>query len=557
MDDTASGLIDQDGRPIPRSVIASMRQEISGTDAIDGRPPFSGHFATRMRPELLGGIIRAADSGSSLEWRIVQEEIEELYPHYHAVLSKRRRQVCQLPITVSPAADDPESKKHAEFVEDWLETGVLQDALFDITDAIGKGASVSEIVWETAADCVRPKGIIFREARFFEISWHDGETIWLRTGAAKADRETMGGFAELAPHKFIQHRHKSKSGLTIRAGLTRSVAFLWMYAMFTLRDWALFTQSYGMPIRVGRYGPEASQSDRNILWRAVSSIAGDVAAIIPKSMEIEFSKDTDRRAGSELYEKRLDWLDRTVSKVVLGGTAGTDAIAGGHAVGRQHRAVEQDIERFDAGLLSTTLLRQVVHPSVAFTFGPQLRYPILHIGQPDQVPLNEFTQGVAAFVPLGLKVRAREVRERLGLTAPEPQDELLSNPAAAADAAGGGAGKLLRVAIPDDPDSDMQSRRFLGRLLSLQAEQSPELVERLADRLAGDAAGALAGMTETVRHAFDQASDMRDLAHRLSRLDLPQKAFAEAMARGMALAHLAGQAELLAEAGIVSPSGWK
>jgi phage gp29-like protein len=544
MTDDVTGLLDQFGRPVPRSVVAAMRAEISNTDAIDGRPPFSGHFAARMRPELLGAVIRAADNGSSLEWRIVQEEIEELYPHYHAVLSKRRRGVCQLPITVRPASDDAAHQAHAEFVTDWLETGVLQDALFDITDAIGKGASVSEIMWETAPGRVRPSRMCFREARFFEISWKDGETIWLRT-SSKPDLETMGGFAELAPHKFVQHRHKSKSGLTIRAGLTRSVAFLWMYAMFTLRDWALFTQAYGMPIRVGRYGPEASAADKSVLWRAVSSVAGDVAAMIPKSMEIEFTKDTDRRAGSELYERRLDWLDRTVSKVVLGGTAGTDATPGSHAAGRTHRAVEQDVERFDAMLLGNTITRQLVAPMVAFTFGPQAHYPVLVIGQPDQVPLAEFTQGVAAFVPLGLKVRAREVRERLGLTAPEPADELLAPAAAPA------AGKLPPSGSPGDPDADMQTgRQVLGRLLTLQAEQSPELVERLTDRLAGEAAGALAGMTGAVRHAIEAATDMHDLAHRLSRLDLPRPAFAEALARGLALAHLAGQADLLAEAGL-------
>jgi phage gp29-like protein len=549
MAEEMSGLLDADGRPIPRSVLAQMRAEISGTDAIEGRPPFAGHFATRMRPELLGGIIRAADNGSSLEWRIVQEEIEEMYPHYHAVLSKRRRGVCQLPITARPASDDAEHVKHAAFVTDWLKTGVLESALFDITDAIGKGGSVTEIVWETKPGCVRPKELLFREWRFFELSWRDGDTIWLRTGAANASSETLGGFADLAPHKFIQHRHKAKSGLTIRAGLTRIVAFLWMYSMFTLRDWALFTQAYGMPIRLGRYGPEASQTDKSILWRAVSSIAGDVAAMIPKSMEVEFPTIADRKGGSELYEKRLDWLDRTVSKVVLGGTAGTDAIAGGHAVGKEHRDVEQDVERFDAGKLSNTLTRQVIQSMIAFTFGPQEAYPILHIGQPDQVPLNEFIQGAAAMIPLGLKVRADDVRERLGLAAPEGDDEVLAPPAPAA--APGAAGKLLPAVKPDDATADMQTaRRYLGRLITLQAEAAPELVEQLTARVAGEAAGALAGMTGAVRHAFDQATDLHDLAHRLSRLELPQKEFAEAMARGMALAQIVGQADLLDEIGV-------
>ena len=527
-------LLDQFGDPVSRAVIGKMREEIAGTDAIQGRPPFSGHLAARMRPERLGAVIRAADNGNSYEWQIVAEEIEELFPHYYAVLSKRRRAVCQLPITVRAAGDDAESGRHAEFVTDWLETGILAEALFDITDAIGKGASVTEIIWETAPGRVRPAKLAFREARFFEISWEDGETIWLRTGE---------GFADLLPHKFVLHRHKSKSGLTIRGGLTRAVAFLWMYSVFTLRDWAIFTQAYGMPIRVGRYGPEASNSDKTTLWKAVSSIAGDVAAIIPKSMELEFIKDTDRRAGAELYERRLDWLDREVSKVVLGSTAGTDAIHGSHAVGREHRDVEKDVERFDAGLLSATLTRQLVAPMVAFTFGPQARYPVLMIGQPDQVPLQEFFPGVAAMIDRGLTVRAREVRERFGLSAPEPDDELLGPKT---DAAAG----EKPLGAPAEGEPDMQAVRSLaGRLLTRHAEQHPEIVERLVERVANEASGALAGMTERVRREFDRATDLADLAERLAKLSLPKTEFTQAMARGMALAHLVGQADLLAEIG--------
>ncbi len=524
-------LLDQWGDPVPRSVVAQLREEIAGTDAMQARPPFVGHLAARMRPERLGGVIRAADAGNSYEWQILAEEIEELFPHYYAVLSKRRRQVCQLPVTVRAAGDDAESLRHAEFVTDWLETGVLQNALFDMLDAVGKGFSVTEIIWETEPGAVRPRELAFREARFFEVSWEDGETLWLRTGQ---------GFADLTAHKFVQHRHKSKSGLTIRGGLTRAVAFLWMYSVFTLRDWALFTQAYGMPIRLGRYGPEASQSDKTTLWNAVRSVAGDVAAIIPKSMELEFVKNADQRAGAELYERRLDWLDREVSKLVLGSTAGTDAIHGSHAVGKQHRDVEKDVERFDAGLLATTLTQQLVAPMVAFTFGPQKRYPILMIGQPDQVPLNEFFPGVAAMIDRGLTVRAREVRERFGLSAPEPGDELL--------------GPKTDLAPGETPlgapaAEDQAARSLLGRLAHLHAEQHPEVVDALTERMAAEAAGALGGLTDRVRREFERATDLHDLAERLARLQLPRTEFAAAMARGLALAHIAGRADVLAEIG--------
>jgi DNA-binding helix-hairpin-helix protein with protein kinase domain len=86
---------------------------------------------------------------------------------------------------------------------------------------------------------------------------------------------------------------------------------------------------------------------------------------------------------------------------------------------------------------------------------------------------------------------------------------------------------------------------FLGKLITRHAELPPEEVEQLVDRLAEDAAGAMAALTEQVRHAFEQASDMHDAVHRLSLLKLDPTEFAEAMTRGLALANLVGQASLI------------
>jgi phage gp29-like protein len=553
--DNMSSLIDQYGKPISRAVIAALREEISPVGAIHARPPFEGHFAFGMDPARLGAFIRAADTGNTLNWMILAEEIEELFPHYYAVLSKRRRQVSQLPITVNDADETPEAKKHGDLVRDWLKTDVLQQALFNMLDAIGKGYSVHEIIWEQKPGRVRPAQLLYRPPRFFELSWEDGATIWLRT---------EGGFQDLLPHKFLVHRHPSKSGLVARSGLTRAVAFLWLFSTYTAKDWAVFCQGYGMPIRLGRYGPEASETDKSILWQAVSSVAGDVAAMIPKSMEIEFVKGNEGTAGTELYLKRANWLDQQVSKLVLGSTAGTDAIAGGHAVGKEHRQVEQDVENFDAGLLAFTLTRQIVPAMVAFTFGPQDAYPSLTIGRPDLVPLPDLINAIKEWGPMGMKVKASQLRERLQLEEPEDGDELVG---------GVPAHMLERVDVPaapdtgevDIPNEDAPTRAgqregrpnkqapaparntILGSLISLHAAADPEIHVALTARLAQEAAGALHGLTDQVRHAFEQATDLRDLAHRVHALKLKPAAFAEAMARGMALAQLVGQASLVEE----------
>jgi phage gp29-like protein len=549
-----SGLIDQFGFKIRSSDIAALKTEIAAPSGFSSRPPFAGHLAFGIDPGRLGMIIRAADNGQTREWFILAEEIEELFSHYTAVLSKRRRQVCLLPMTVKAAEDVKDGEKHADFVRKWLEKKVLTRAMFDITDAIGKGFTANEIIWDTAPNSVAPAEILWRHQRDFEVSWEDGQTIWLRDNA---------GFSKLAPHKFLLHAHCSKSGNPVRSGLTRLVAWLWMYSTFTLKDWALFVQGYGLPYRVGKYGPTASDTDKRTLWRAVRQIAGDMAAIIPDSMNVEFVEAKGANDGAKLFTERANWLNYETSKLVLGSTAGTDAISGGHAVGQEHRSAEQDVEKFDAELLGDSISRQIVQAMVAFTFGPQDGYPVLTIGQKEQAPISDVIAAVADLGPLGFKVKASEILDRLQLTKPEAGDDVIGMPPAQPGGAPGtnpdgspivGADlKIKPNPHPEiNPTSDARAlmtgtgMRLFGRLTASHTKPDP-VIDALETRLAREAGDALAAMTAQVRECFEEAEDLADLAERLAKLKLDDKAFTVAMTQGMALAHLTGQASVLDE----------
>jgi phage gp29-like protein len=121
----------------------------------------------------------------------------------------------------------------------------------------------------------------------------------------------------------------------------------------------------------------------------------------------------------------VDWLDKQISKLVLGQTATTDANPGSHAAGQTHRLVQEDIERFDAQLLSATVTRQLFAPIIAFNFGPQDKYPICNIGRPDEAEIKDLIDAVQWMGPQGLKVKASELRERLNLSEPDEDDEVV------------------------------------------------------------------------------------------------------------------------------------
>ncbi|MEL6312118.1 MAG: DUF935 family protein, partial [Pseudomonadota bacterium] len=243
-----SALLDQWGRPVEKR---SLTQEIATARIGSVRSPISGYPADGLTPERLGTIMKSADRGEPLDYLELAEAMEERDPHYLGVLGTRRRSVTQIEVSVEAASDDPEHERHAEFIRTWLKRDELTEEMFDILDAIGKGFSMTEIIWDSSMGQFWPDRLEFRDPRFFKF---DRDT--LMRPMLRAD---TGDTEELPAYRFISCRIRAKSGLPVRSGLARPAAWAWMFKKYTERDWAIFTQTYGQPLRVGKWGPGASE----------------------------------------------------------------------------------------------------------------------------------------------------------------------------------------------------------------------------------------------------------------------------------------------------------
>lgn len=414
-------LVGLDGRPLRREVLT---QAIAGPNLSGVRSVLSGAHADGLTPVRVATILREADEGLPERYLELAEIVEERDLHYVGVLGTRKRSVAQLPIQVDAASDDPADVEKADMIRAWLKRDELHDELFDILDAIGKGVSFTEIVWDTSMGQWEPARLEWRDPKWFAFDLMDGRTPLLRTEA---------GNVALPERKFIQARIAAKSGLPIRSGLARLACWSWMFKSFTLRDWAIFTQTYGQPIRVGKYEPGATGPEKDVLFNAVANIAGDCAAIIPASMTIEFIEMKAAASNAGLYRERADWLDQQISKGVLGQTATTDAIAGGHAVGQEHRQVQEDIERADAKALSATLNRDLVRPWIDLAYGTGITkaYPRIRIGREDAKDLKGTVEALEKLVPMGLRVQISDAADLIGFPDPDAGAAVLVAPAAA------------------------------------------------------------------------------------------------------------------------------
>lgn len=509
-------LVDHLGRPLVRQ---QLTQELAAPTLTGVRQVVGGHPASGLTPERLARLLREAEDGDPTRYLELAEDMEERDLHYQAVLGTRKRAIAQLDVKVEAASDERQDVAAADLVREWLDRDELQGELFHILDAVGKGFSVTEVIWDTSGGRWMPGRLEWRDPRWFELDRADGRTVLLRGD---------GPSQPLPAPRFIVHTHQAKSGLPIRGGLARVAAWAWMFKHFAVKDWVVFAETYGQPVRLGRYGPEATAKDRDVLWQAVSSIASDCAAIIPKSMEIEFVRAEGAAINASLFQNLADWFDRQISKAVLGQTTTTDAVSGGHAVSQEHREVQKDIERADAAQLASTLNRGIVRDIVDFNLGRQRRYPRIRIGRPEATDIKIMSEALARLVPLGLRIEASQVRDLLGFTEPATGAEVLAPPAPA----GPGPSALQLLAT-------QAARRAPER----GPGEAGHAARRLAARLDDAAGPGVDALLRQVQGAMAKAGDLDDLRRLLADLDgLDVDGLADLMAPALAVAQLAGRA---------------
>lgn len=535
-------LLDRWGRPVEQSV---LRTEVAVPAIGSVRSPLTGYPADGLNPLRLASILREADQGEPVRYLELAETIEERDPHYLGVIGTRKRSVSQIEITVEAASDDALDVRKADMVRDWMTRGELSEEIFDILDAIGKGYSFTEIIWDTTEGQWWPSRLEWRNPAWFRFNRIDLATPMM-VGDAGED-------LPLPPFKFIFASIKAKSGLALRSGLARVAAWGWMFKAYTQRDWAIFTQTYGQPLRVGKYGPGASEKDRDTLFRAVANIAGDCAAIIPESMMIDFIETSNVGASSDLYLQRADWLDQQISKAVLGQTSTTDAVVGGLGSGKEHREVQKDIETADARALATILNRDLIRPWMDLEFGPAPTYPRIRIERPEPEDLKSMSDALGTLVPLGLKVSMSEVRDKFGFSEPEKDDEILAPAAPAAPA--------TDPAKPGSPVKGLsgvfKGVEGSGRMdAAPQAEgppagksEAPGAADLIADRLGVEAAPAMEVMLDQIEVMLAAAGSLEEFGEMLRAgfPDLDQSVLARVLAEAMTAAHAGGRAAVESE----------
>lgn len=531
-----SKILGADGKPIE---LALLDEEIATGGLTSVRQVWVDSIARGLTPARLTSILERSARGDADDYLTLAEEMEERDPHYASVLGTRKRAVSSLPITVEAASDSAEDQRNAEFIEEMKQRPEFPHLVEDLLDGLGKGYSAVEIVWKRGAQWI-PEAFEHRDPRWFRFDEKTGRELRLRDAVDPVFGIPLPAF------KFIVHKPRIKSGLQVRSGLARLCAFSWICKAYALKDWLAFAEVFGLPFRLGRYGPGASRDDVNVLKRAVAAIGSDAAAVLPESMKIEFITGPQVGGGNDLFRVLSDWLDRQMSKAVLGQTSTSDAQSAGLGSNQAnvHNDVRGDIQAADVRDLAATLNRDLVRAAIDLNFGPQKAYPRIcfHVAEPED--LKGLADSLEKLVPLGLEVEQSVIRDKFGLPEPAAGAKLLGAPRPPAP-------------VPQKPlDPNVPA---LNRRLALNADGSPvvapvdDATAAQNERLAREADATLQGWLASVRTLLEQVQSLEEFRDRLIELypQMPVGQFSDLMGDALAAAELAGRYDILDQAGLV------
>jgi phage gp29-like protein len=503
---------------------ATLKSEIAAPSLMGFRQAWTWRPLASLTPAQVAEILRRASMGDAHDFLIAAADIEEKDLHYRAVLQTRKLAVAGLPWDVQPADESRAAKKAADLARRVLESIDLPDLMVQLLDALSKGYAVAEILWQTDGPTWVPAAILPREAHWFRFDRETGRALRLMDGTPDGQ--------ELPLYKFVCHTPKVMAGIPLMGGLARSALWAWVFKSYALRDWAAFAELYGQPIRLGKYEAGATREDIAVLKRAVFELGSDAGAVIPAGMALEIVESGSKTASADLYQRLIEYLDRQVSKAVLGQTLTTDqGSSGSLAQARVHNEVRADLMRADARALASTLTRDLIAPLIRLNMpGAPLPHLRLIVEEPED--MAALADQLAKLVPLGMPIPQAWVREKWGIPEAAPGEPVLG-------AGNGGSAAAAAAQARDLPALEATAHARDG------AADAPDIdvAGLMADRMEIEAEPAWRAIMAEVQRIVDEAESLPQLRDALLAAfgGLPTEELAQVMAMGFAAAELAGR----------------
>jgi phage gp29-like protein len=373
---------------------------------------FAGWLARLENPD---PVLRSEAGGKGLK---LYDEVGR-DPHASAVLQSRYLAIAGCEWDVEPAGEDDRAKGIAEFVTGCLKALNWTQAVQELMKGVLYGFYVSEIMWAVKNGQWKPAKLIGKHPRRFSFGLD--RQLKLLTPANMIEGEPV------PDRKFVRFTYGSSDN-PYGEGLGQKIWWPVWFKKHGIKYWLIFLEKFGMPTGVGKYPPGTDPKDQAKLLDAIEAIQNETGITIPENMMIELLEAT--RAGNVTYETLCEYMDRQISKAVLGQTATTEGTPGKLGNEDAQQEVRQEIKAADADLLAEALNETLVRWIVDYNFAGVTDYPSVWIRTEHEKDLKPLAERDEILVKnIGVKVPVRYFRDTYGLPEAEGDEETVGGTA--------------------------------------------------------------------------------------------------------------------------------
>ena len=354
---------------------------------------------------------------------------EEKDGHYSSQLETRKEAVLSKPRRVVAASDSAADQRAASFIEDVLD-GLkdFENVLYETLDALGKGVSIAELMYEPDGRQIRVSELRFRQQNAFAFNGLGqppcGPLRIAGLGGGASDAEP------LPENKFLVYSFRPLHGNRWGRPLGRRCFWMVWFKRQDIRAWLKFVEK-GSGTVLTKY-PRGGADDPAMVQLALDAaeaINNETAVAIPEDFIVEMLTQA-RGVGSGSHFKDLaeSLANAEISKVILGQTltsAGSDQGSGSLALGEVHDKVRNEKEEVDAKGLMGAINRQVIRPLVTLNFGPNVEAPRWVIEYEDGEDLATLAERDERLVGMGVPMPVSYFVNRYQLPELEQDDEVV------------------------------------------------------------------------------------------------------------------------------------
>ena len=370
----------------------------------------SSNFDSLIQTITPATIIEALDnlqSGNLGDYGKLAAEVFEWEKHYRSCITRRKEAVAKTEAFFSNTEN-----VSADILEalDYL---VSSPEVFKLINfcmqGLNEGFSVNEILWDTTGKVAYPKEIINIPAWWLNLS---------------IDRRTVQYKNKEFPQDGNYVVHYPRLG-TVKAtdGAFCKLAFSsYLFKNYTTRDWFVFNNRFGMPLRVGKYAAGANREEKDTLKKAIRQLGTDTGVVVSNSTMIEFLEKKVGGIGD--YKNFIEFINTETSKAIVGQTMTIDQ-GSSKSQAEVHSSVEEEKIDFDAKMLAATLQKQLIIPFLLNNFSSikdVSKIPRIYLNY-SKIKQDTFISVVEQAVKIGVKVPVNYISKKLGIPLARDKEE--------------------------------------------------------------------------------------------------------------------------------------